>query len=154
MKVKYKKDGIEINGEFLSLEVITEKCNEIKLKENKLVLLQINWEGRGGSVLEQRALPLENALRIKDILLGEEVYFGEIWGKHSEVYGTVEEDHFEIIKDKKKIKEFLKNNPSGVEYDHSFIYSYIERAEENLEYNSEDADVDQDTIDELYSLIK
>ena len=33
MKINYKKDGIEINGEFISLESITEKCNEVKLKD-------------------------------------------------------------------------------------------------------------------------
>lgn len=154
MEITYKKDGIEINGEFISLEAITEKCNEAKLKDNNLVILEMGWNGRGGSVFEQRALPLENALRIKDILIGEEVYFGEIWGKHSEVYGEMTEDTFEIVKDKKKVKEFLKNYPKGVDYDHSFIYSFIERSEEKLEYEEEDADVDQDTIDELYSLIK
>ena len=154
MSIKYKKDGIEINGEFFSLVTITEKCNEIKLKEDKLVILQMSWDSRGGSVFEQRALPLENALRVKDILLGETVDFGEIWGKHSEVYGTMEEKDFKIIEDKKKVKEFLRQHPNGIDYDHSFIERFIERAEENLEYNEEDHDVDQETIDELNSLLR
>jgi len=154
MSIKYKKDGIEINGEFLSLVTITEKCNEIKLKEDKLVIIQMSWDSRGGSVFEQRSLPLEKALRVKEILLGETVDFGEIWGKHSEVYGQMEENDFKIIDDKKKVKEFLRQHTNGIDYDHSFIERFIERAEENLEYNEEDHDVDQETIDELNSLLR
>ena len=156
MKIEYKKDGIIIEDAFLLLSDIIEECNNIKLKEDKLVLLEMGWDGRGGSVSEKRALPLENVLRIKEILLDKEVYFGEIWGKHSEVYGSMSEDTFEIIKDKKKIKDFLKEYPSGVEYDHSFIYSFIEGAEEKLKYEQEDLDEDditQEGIDELYSLL-
>ena len=156
MKIGYRKDGIIVGDAFLSLSDIIEECNNIKLKEDKLVLLEIGWDGRGGSAFEKRALPLKNALRVKEILLGKEVYFGEIWGKHSEVYGEMTEDTFEIVKDKKKIKDFLKECPSGVEYDHSFIYSFIERAEEKLEYEKEDLDendITQEGIDELYGLL-
>ena len=149
MKIEYKKGGIEVNGEFLSLELIIENCNEIKLKEDKLVLLEMGWDGRGGSVLERRALPLKNALRVKEILLDREVYFGEIWGKHSEVYGDMSEDTFEIVKDKKKIKEFLKEYPSGIDYDHSFIYTFIERNEEDEMQDG----VTQELLDELQSLL-
>lgn len=154
MQIKYKKDGIEVNGEFLSLQTITEKCNEVKLKEDKLVILEMCWEGRGGDVTERRALPLENALKLKELLLGREVYFGEIWGKHSEVYGTMTEDTFEIIKDKKKIKEFLKNNPNGLDYNHSFIDTFTDRVEEYLEYGEElPEDEDQELVDEIYKLL-
>jgi hypothetical protein len=156
MEVKYKKDGIEVNGEFLELAVIIEKCNDVKLKEDKLVLLEMGWDGRGGSVFERRALPLNNALRVKEILLDREVYFGEIWGKHSEVYGSMCENTFEIVKDKKKIKDFLREYPNGVDYDHSFIETFIEREEERLEYEEselEEGDITQDELDELQSLL-
>lgn len=155
MKVVYKKDGIEIDGEFLSLQTITEKCNEIKLKEDKLVILEMCWQGRGGDVTERRALPLQNALELKGLLLGREVYFGEIWGKHSEVYGEITEDTFEIIKDKKKVKEFLKIHPDGVDYNHSFIYRFTERIEEYLEEDPDslEEDENQELVDEIYSLI-
>lgn len=156
MKIEYRKDGIIVGDAFLSLSDIIEECNNIKIKEDKLVLLEMGWDGRGGSVSEKRILPLKNALRVKEILLDKEVYFGEIWGKHSEVYGEMTEDTFEIVKDKKKIKDFLKDYPSGVEYDYSFIYSFIERAEEKLDYEKEDLDendITQEGIDELYGLL-
>lgn len=153
MKITYKKDGIELDGNFLSLVEITEKCNEIKLKENKLVLLKLHWGGRHGDVLEQIVLPSDNALQLKDYLLGKEIYFGEIWGKHSEVYGEMEEKDFEIVKDKKKIKEFLAEYPSGHDYDHSFIYTFIERAEENLEYGGDEDSPTQEELDWLQSLL-
>jgi len=149
MKINYKKDGVELDGDFLSLVEITEKCNEIKLKENKLVLLKIHWGGKHGDVLEQIILPSDNATQLKDYLIGREVYFGEIWGKHSEVYGEMEEKDFEIVKDKSKIKSFLNNFPSGHDYDHSFIYTFIEGAEEKLEYSSDSLDEDDATQEEL-----
>ncbi len=125
------------------------------IKENNIVLLEMGWDGRGGSVFEQIALPKENALRLKDIMLNKNVYFGEIWGKHSEVYGDISEDTFELIEDKKKIKGFLNTYPNKHNYDHSFIYTLIERAEEALEYEDEsDSELTQDEIDEIYELIK
>ena len=149
MKIEYKKDGIIVGDAFLLLSDIIEECNNIKLKEDKLVLLEMGWDGRGGSVFERRALPLKNALRVKEILLDKEVYFGEIWGKHSEVYGGMSEDTFEIIKDKKKIKDFIKEYPSGIDYDHSFIYTFIENNEEDEMQD----DVTLEILDELRSLL-
>lgn len=32
-----------------------------------------------------------------DAIIGKEVYFGEVLGKHSQVYGTVEGENFELI---------------------------------------------------------
>ena len=157
MKIEYRKDGIIVGDAFLSLSDIIEECNNIKLKEDNLVLLKMHWAGRSGNVLEQITLPLDNALEVKDFLLGREVYFGEIWGKHSEVYGAMEESTFEIVKDKKKIKNFLSNFPSGHDYDHSFIYTFIENAEEKLEYNESELDEDdatQEELDHLQTLLK
>jgi len=154
MTVKYKKDGIELSdGTFITLETIIEKCNNLKIKESDLVILQLNWDGRGGSVFEQIALPKENALQVKDLLLGQKVYFGEIWGKHSEVYGTIDESTFEIIEDSKKVKEFLKEFPGGWDYDHSFIETFIEGVEEAFD-NEEDTDVTKEDIELLESLIR
>jgi hypothetical protein len=150
MKITYKKDGIEVGGTFLLLSDIIEECNNVKIKENNLVLLEIGWDGRGGSVFEQIALPKERALRVKDILLNQEVYFGEIWGKHSEVYGEVSEEDFKIVADKKKIKKFLEEYPSGHEYDHSFIYTFVEN---NEEQEMQDG-VTQEILEELKTLIR
>ena len=32
-------------------------------------------------------------------LIGKDVYFGEVEGKHSEVYGTIEEDEITLVTD-------------------------------------------------------
>jgi hypothetical protein len=150
MKIEYKKDGIITGDVFLLLSDIIKECNNIKIKEDKLVLLEIGWDGRGGSVFEQIALPKKNALRVKDILLNKEAYFGEIWGKHSEVYGEIIDRNFKIVADKKKIKSFLEEYPSGHEYDHSFIYTFVENNEENEMQEG----VTQEMLDELKTLIR
>lgn len=156
MKINYKKDGIEINGEFISIGSITEKCNNVKLKEDNLVLFTMCWNGRGGDVTERRALPLENALKLKEILLGREVYFGEIWGRHSEVYGDMSEDTFEIEKDKKKVKSFLNSNPNGVDYNHSFIARFTDHIEEMLDDDPDslEEDENQELCDKIYTLLR
>ena len=41
--------------------------------------------------------------------LGKEVYFGEILGKHSEIYGTLEKDDVEILTDDQEfIEKFIE----------------------------------------------
>lgn len=156
MEIEYKKDGIEIGGNFVSLKYINEMCAEVNIKEQNLVLLELSWNGRGGSVLEQRTLPLKNALRVKEIILDREVYFGEIWGKHSEVCGTMCEKTIKIEQDSEKVKGFLKEFPSGIDYDHSFINTFIEVEEERLEWEAQNAnedDITQEELDELQSLL-
>lgn len=156
MKIIYKKDGILINGEFLSIDKIIEKCNDVAIKEKNLVLFSMCWEGRGGDVTEIRALPLENALKLKEILLGRVVYFGEIWGKHSEVYGEITEDTFEIEIDKKKVKKFMGKYPSGVDYNHSFITTFANHIMEMLDDDPEslEEDENEDMSDLIYSLLR
>jgi hypothetical protein len=34
-----------------------------------------------------------------DKITGREVYFGEVLGKHSEIYGTIEEDDIRLVSD-------------------------------------------------------
>lgn len=153
MEIEYKKDGIEILGTFVSLKHINKMCAEVSIKEQNLVLLKLSWDGRGGSVLEQRALPIKNALRVKEILLDKEVYFGEIWGKHSEVCGTMCEKTIKIEEDLEKVKGFLKEFPSGIDYDHSFIGAFIESEEEKIEYEEEENRDSRALLDELNSLL-
>lgn len=51
-------------------------------------LWKFYWDcGRQGSM---RGLFVATEAEIKNIL-GKEVYFGEVLGKHSEIYGTIEE---------------------------------------------------------------
>lgn len=154
MKITYLKDGILVGDAFLLLSEIVEECNKVAIKEDNIVLLEMGWDGRAGSVFEQIALPKEKALKLKEILLDKNVYFGEIWGKHSEVYGDMSENTFEIVEDSKKIKKFLSTYPDKHNYDYSFIYTLIERSEEYLEYDEEESELTQQEIDEIYELIK
>jgi len=149
--VEYKKNGILLSdGTFLTLEHITNMCNTIKAKEDNLVILQMSWNGRGGEVFEQICLPKKKAVRIQEILQGQEVYFGEIWGKHSEVYGEMEESDFKIKKDKELVKAFLEKYPSAHEYDHSFIFTFIDRFEDDPESCE---NVTEEMIKELRSIL-
>lgn len=44
-----------------------------------------------------------------DNILGKEVYFGEVLGKHSEVYGTVDAEDIEIVSEDQEKVEWLEN---------------------------------------------
>ena len=69
-QITYKKDGILIDENFISLFEITEKCNLEKIKEEKLLLLKMEWKGWRGfeeGILEKIVLPLENIEIIKNI---------------------------------------------------------------------------------------
>ena len=72
------------------------------------------WDcGRMGEV-EGLFVATEN--EIQDAI-GKNVYFGEILGKHSEVYGTLEENDLEKInldsESTEKVAQFLGNTWSG-----------------------------------------
>lgn len=56
-------------------------------------LYYFNWDcGRMGDL---EGLLIADSKEIKDAL-GQEVYFGEVLGKHSEIYGTLEEKDFDL----------------------------------------------------------
>ena len=127
MEIIYKKDGIIVGENFISLVEITEKCNIEKLKEEKLILLKMEWKGWRGfeeGILVKIVLPIEKIEIIKKFMLGKEINFGEIAGKHSEIYNSFDENDIELIYDQKEICDFLLNNPSGHEYNHSFLYTF------------------------------
>lgn len=42
-------------------------------------------------------------------VLGKEVYFGEVLGKHSEVYGTVDNNDIEVVSEDQEKVEWLEN---------------------------------------------
>ena len=130
-QITYKKDGILIDENFISLSEITEKCNLEKVKEEKLLLLKMEWKGWRGfdeGILEKIVLPLEKIEIIKKHILGKTIYFGEIAGKHSDVYNSLDENDIEVIDDPKVIQQFLSSNPSGHEYNHSFLYTFCDYA--------------------------
>lgn len=44
--------------------------------------------------------------------IGNEVYFGEILGKHSEVYGTLEDKDLNVLSDSPEVVEFVEKHAS------------------------------------------
>lgn len=129
--MKYLENGIEVDGKFYSLKEITENCNKQKIKKSKMVLLTMEWDRRGGNAYEQLLLPKKDALKLKSLMLGKEIYFGEIWGKHSEVYGEMEEYDFTISEKEDEISNFLLNHPNGSDSNHSFIDALIDEYHDN-----------------------
>lgn len=130
----YTKDGIEVDGVFYPLQDIINECNNAKIIELDLVVLEFLWERRRSSdIYESRVYPKTIAQQIMDEMLYKEIYFGEIEGKHSEVYGTLEGEEVDIIDDKEYVKEFLANNPNGMSYNHSFIDAFCENASDEFQ---------------------
>ena len=143
--IKYLSNGIEVNGEFISKETLVKEIESIKVKERDLVVVRISWSGDRNfdGCYENIVLPRELAKEYVDNFTGREAYFGEIAGKHSEIYGTVDEDEISITED---AVEFLEQCPSGVYYDHSFSSAF---------YNSlEGQDYDDEEIDKLFDILK
>lgn len=127
MEVKYRKDGIEFidlqgNKTFLNIDDIINECNKIKIKDNALVLLQLEWESHRGfdGCYENIVMTKKNAQKFIETFTGVEVYFGEIAGKHSEIYGTLDEEDIELITDLDSVNQFLTEYPSGRDFNHSF----------------------------------
>lgn len=67
-------------------------------------LYRFYWDcGRQGSV---EGLFVANSKEIES-RIGHQVYFGEILGKHSEVYGTLDESDLEVVTDDQEKIEWL-----------------------------------------------
>jgi len=143
MEIEYKKNGILTAGTFIHLNEIVKRCTEEKIKEEKLLLLKMQWSERRGfeGILEKIVLPIEKIEIIKKHILGKTIYFGEIAGKHSEIYGHLDENEIEIIEDQKEVLDFLINNPSGHDYNHSFLYTFSDYASDGGYDDVSDDDV-------------
>lgn len=129
----YTKDGIEVDGVFYPLQDIINECNNAKITELDLVILEFYWTRRRSSdIYESRVFPLHIANQIMEEMIDKEIYFGEIEGKHSEVYGTLDDDEVKITDDKEAVKAFLSINPDGISYNHSFIYAFYENASDEF----------------------
>jgi len=155
MEIQYKENGILVNGEEILLNDIINKCNEAKIKSQNLVILKIEWQGGRGSdgQLEKRTYPKETAEQIVDLILNKEVNFGEIAGKHSEVYGTIDREDVEIIEGE-QVEYFLKLNPTGVDYNYSFIDTLTEYYEDNGGREYWEESQGEDYCDDIEELIK
>ena len=146
--IKYLSNGIEVNGEFISKETLVKEIESVKVKERDLVVVRISWsENRNfDGCYENIVLPRELAKEYVDNFTGRQAYFGEIAGKHSEIYGEVEEDEISVTED---TVEFLAKYPSGVNYDHSFRDAFYSEME-GRSYDEEE----QEEIDKLFEILE
>lgn len=46
-------------------------------------------------------------------LIGQEAYFGEVLGKHSEVYGTISANHISLLTDNPEVVKWLEEKECG-----------------------------------------
>lgn len=125
--IEYRKNGIVIDGELLLLSTIIKECDALKISEENLVLLVMEWKGWRGfdeGILEEIVLPVEKIEIIKKYIIGRTIYFGDIAGKHSEVFNTIDEEDMKIIDDPKAVGDFIAANPSMHKYNHSFLYTF------------------------------
>lgn len=97
-----------------------------------MVLVKFYWNcGRMGSLKGLFVCPREQL----DALIGEELYFGEVLGKHSEIYGTLEQGDVTILSEDQEKIAWLQEIMGGS----STISGW-----NPLEYISVDEDVEED----------
>jgi hypothetical protein len=98
-----------------------------------LLLVQFNQDcGRMGDI-EGLFVCAEEDL---NNVIGKEVYYGEILGKHSEIYGTLRQSNINVVsKDQDKIKWLVSVIGSNTISGYNPIEIWKER---NYEYDNED----------------
>ncbi len=151
--IEYKADGIYVLDEFVNLHTIREKCMEANVKINNLVLLQIVWKGSRNfdGLSETTVFDKNAAIRIMEIITGRTIYFGEINGKHSDIYGEIEEDEISIIEDPTEVRDFYLANPNGSKYEHSFLHQFLQDAQDG---RYEDDEISEEIINEFRKLVR
>lgn len=80
-----------------------------------------------------------------DNLIGKEVYFGEVLGKHSEIYGTINEDHVVLVSDEQDKVEWLVRVSGGNESITGFNpLDYVEESYDDVDEDWLPEDEDDD----------
>lgn len=126
--MEFTKEGVVIEGNLITLAEITKNCLIAKVKDEKLLLLKMKWPRRDKAIKECITLTSEKIEIIKKIMFGKTIYFGEIDGKHSDVFNVFDESDIEIVEDVPTIVDFLTAHPSGHEYNHSFLITFRDYA--------------------------
>lgn len=126
MNYSYTTTGIQIGDTHVSLEEITTNIRKRQEQEEDLVVFTISWGGGRSwdGATEEIVVTRENSVKLKEMILGVPINFGEIAGKHSEIYGDIEEDDIAVSN---TAAEFLSDYPSGHNYDHSFLYNIMDQ---------------------------
>lgn len=141
---------IQLNGSYTAEDLETIVA---LYKANNKVLVTMEWEGGRSfnGIKEQILVDINKWNSIKDKLLGININFGEINGKHSEIYGTLEEDEITYNSDTQDIVEFLKAYPSGHEYNHSFLSKILDQYYDEEEWYEVLGEEGFNTLLEIYN---
>jgi hypothetical protein len=92
------------------------------------VLVSIKWVGNRNSPTIEESFIVDNTFwtKFQPKIINKDINFGEIFGKHSEIYGQIEDSDITVIKDPESILTFIKNNHSRHVYNHSFLSVIID----------------------------
>lgn len=104
----YKEQGCShVDGFLCNVDTCEERIEFVKLKgQNMKKLYSFYWDcGRMGNL---QGLFIAEESDVEKIL-GKEVYFGEVLGKHSEVYGTVDAENIEVVSSDTEKVEWLES---------------------------------------------
>lgn len=129
MNYTFTTNGLKIGDEELSLEHIISEVSRIKVQENKLVLYTIAWRDfRGADDIEESVvIPKSEVGLLTGYVVGSQISFGEIHGKHSDVYGVIEDCDIHVEDSVEEVTKFLRSYPNGYYATHSFIERVIEQ---------------------------
>lgn len=125
----FTERGLQVGDRFLPLGEIIRNCLTERVINNKLVLVTIEWKGHRGfdGLTEKFVLSHSQWKTLQSQIIGETICFGEIAGKHSDIRGTIDEGDITVDDSVSGVVRFLQNNPTGREYDHSFIDTFYQR---------------------------
>lgn len=144
--MEYTKNGIIVNGKEITLKEISENVLLKKIEDDDLVLITIHWkESRGfDGITEQQVFTRRNAEEFCKEFTGFQVSFGEISGKHSDVYGDIDKEDIIVDDNRKVVLSFLLSYPGGNYHDYSFIQEI-----DNCLYDYNDDDLTEEECEEL-----
>lgn len=150
----FTERGLQVGDRFLPLGEIIRNCLTSRVINNKLVLVTIEWKGHRGfdGLTEKFVLSRSQWQTLQSQIIGETIYFGEIAGKHSDIRGTIDEGDITVDDSVSGVVGFLQNNPTGREYDHSFIDRFYERVSVGC-YDNNDNETN-DAYWEFYQSLK
>lgn len=98
-------------------------------------LYSFYWDcGRSG-VLEGLFIAKQSDI---DNLIGKEVYFGEVLGKYSDVYGTIEEKDIKLVSVDSERVEWLKDLLGETVSGFNPLEIYLEQCEDDEDMDEEE----------------
>jgi len=151
MEIKYLTRGIEIEGKFYSKENLITGINTEIIRAGGWKLVKIEWDKRGCHCYD--IFLCNDVLKLTNMLDGIEIYFGEIAGKHSDVYGSIEKDDISTENFPFNEVEFLNYFPSGFDSENSFLDVIKHNMQDDWEGNFESEEDYLEFVKELKSII-